>query len=320
MTERPTLNDVTVIVPTVGRPLVRDCLESIIEGDSWPAELLVIDQSQRPEVGGHVEALHRRGLIARLLPMAGRGIAAAMNRGIDEVRTRWVAVTHDDCRVATSWLKRLRDSQRELGAPAVVTGRVLPEEGHEVPSVITSTLPATYRRPLKDRDVLFPANMLAPLEVWQAVGPMDEDPLFVHAGEDNEWAYRVLRAGFPIVYEPEAVVVHMAWRDETALDQVAWKYARAQGAFYGKYLRRADLHLARRAGADLTRGLWWWLRGAVSGDRALAERGRAGSLGLMRGLVAGAVRGGPTLQPAGGRSRRPPLDRDGKGTSETKRG
>jgi GT2 family glycosyltransferase len=317
--ERPIVDDVTVIVPTVGRPLVRDCLESIIEGDSWPAELLVIDQSRTAEIGVYVEALRRRGLIARYLPMRGRGVAAAVNHGVDEVRTPSVAITNDDCRVARRWLRRLRDRQRELGAPAVVTGRVLPEEGHEVPSVIMSTIPAIYRRALNDRDVLFAANMLTPLEVWQAVGPMDEDPLFV-AAEDNEWAYRVLRAGFPIVYEPESVVVHMAWRDGSALDQVAWRYARGQGAFYGKYLRRADLHLARRAGGDLLRGLWWWLRGEVGGDRALAERGRAGSVGLMEGLVAGVVRGGPLVGPAGRRAPRPTRDGDGKGESEGKRG
>jgi glycosyltransferase involved in cell wall biosynthesis len=316
MIKRPTLDEVTVIVPTVGRSVVRGCLESIVEGDSWPAELLVVDQSQGPDVGGHMQALHRRGLIARHVPMPGRGIAAAMNRGVDEVRTRWVAVTHDDCRVASNWLRKLWNSQRNLGVPAVVTGRVLPEEGHEVPSVITSTVPATYKRPLKNRDVLFPANMLTPLEVWQAVGPMDEDPLFIQAGEDNEWAYRVLRAGFPIVYDPAAVVIHVAWRDESALNRLAWTYARAQGAFYGKYLRRADLHLAGRAGADLLRGLWWWLKGAVRGDRTLAERGRAGSLGLMGGLVAGVVRGGSTLRPVGGGPQRAALDRAGKRTWE----
>jgi GT2 family glycosyltransferase len=297
-TDRRVLPDVTVLIPTLGRDLLRGCLQSIAAGDRWPAELLVVDQGRGTGVGGHVETLRRRGLIVRHVQDGGRGIAAAMNRGVSEARTRWVATTHDDCRVATDWLRRLSETQRRLGDSAVVTGRVLPEVGHEVPSVITSTVPARYTRPLRDRDVLFPANMSASARLWRAVGPMDEDPLLRQASEDNEWAYRALRGGFAIVYEPGAVVVHLAWRDRSALSQVAWNYARAQGAFYGKYLRRADLHLARRAGADLLRGLWWWVRGAVDGDRALAGRGRAGSLGLMEGVLAGLLRGRATVRPA----------------------
>jgi GT2 family glycosyltransferase len=293
------LSDVTLVIPTVGRPLLDDCLESIRVSQAWPAALLVVDQSSSSAIADHVNELRRRGLNTTHLPMRGSGVAAAMNHGLRHVRTPLVAVTHDDCLVNERWLRCLHDRVRNEGL-VVVTGRVLPEGGAEVPSVITSTIPATYTRPLPDRDVLFPANMLFPYQVWRAVGPMDEDPLLLVA-EDNEWAYRVLRAGIPIVYEPEAVVVHVAWRGEAALKDVTWAYARAQGAFYGKYLRRrADLHLARRAAVDLLRGLWWVARGSILRDRALAERGRAGTLGLAQGLVSGIFRARRIVGPAAG--------------------
>jgi GT2 family glycosyltransferase len=293
------LKDVSIVIPTIGRPMLSDCLESIILSEAWPGELLVVDQSASAEIAQHLNGLRHRGLNAIHLPMHETGIAAAMNHGLDHVRTPLVAVTHDDCLVDVGWLRTLRDRVRNDGL-IVVTGRVLPEAGTEVPSVITSTVPATYTQPLSDRDVLFPANMLFSARVWRSVGPMDEDPLLAKAAEDNEWAYRVLRAGVPIVYEPEAVVVHVQWRDEDALRDVMWTYARAQGAFYGKYLRRADLHIARRAALDLVRALWWLARGSGLRDRALVLRGLAGTIGLAQGLISGIFRARPTVGPTVG--------------------
>jgi GT2 family glycosyltransferase len=290
------LQDVSAVVPTVGRSLLSDCLGSISASEVWPAELMVVDQSGSAETVGQVEKLRRRGLNATHLPMTGTGVAAAMNHGLRHVRTAFVAVTHDDCRVEERWLGSLRDRAVGEGL-VVVTGRVMAEEGREVPSVMTSIEPAIYTRPLRDRDVLFPANMLFPIDVWLAAGPMDEDPL-LRASEDNEWAYRVLRVGIPIVYEPDAVVVHVAWRNAAALRDVMWTYAHSQGAFYGKYMRRADPHLSRRAVVDALRGLWWWVRGSLSRDRTLAERGHAGTVGLVRGIIAGVTRGGPMVTPS----------------------
>jgi GT2 family glycosyltransferase len=293
------LEDVSVVIPTVGRPSLRDCLESIAASAAWPAELLVVDQSRSAEIATHLDELRHRGLNATHLPMRGTGIAAAMNHGLREVRTTLVGVTHDDCKVDEHWLQCLRD-RLPPEAAVVVTGRVLPETGGDVPSVITSTKPATYTRP-HDGDVLFPANMLFPARLWDAVGPMDEDPLLARAAEDNEWAYRVLRAGIPIVYQPKAVVVHLAWRSEAELEEVIWTYARAQGAFYGKYVRRADLHLARRAALDLGRAVWWLARGSALRDRALALRGRAGTVGLVQGILSGILRARPVVRPRGPR-------------------
>jgi hypothetical protein len=34
--------DVTVIVPTLGGPVLQGCLESIVSGTVWPARLVVI--------------------------------------------------------------------------------------------------------------------------------------------------------------------------------------------------------------------------------------------------------------------------------------
>ena len=47
------------------------------------------------------------------------GISAATNRGLEQVRTPYAAVTHDDCRVRHDWLERLAARLAEIGDDAL---------------------------------------------------------------------------------------------------------------------------------------------------------------------------------------------------------
>src|SRR5262249_23176190 len=66
------------------------------------------------------------------------------------------------------------------------------------------------------------------------------------AAEDNDLGLRLLEAGYRIRYVPEAVVEHRAWRGDGAYLPLRWRYARGQGAFYGKHLRWRDPFMRRR--------------------------------------------------------------------------
>jgi glycosyltransferase involved in cell wall biosynthesis len=181
--------DITVVIPTVGRPLLRDCLRSIAAGLVWPAELIVVDQSRGNDVAAWVAALRAEGLTARHLPSADTGIASATNRGLERVRTPFVAVTHDDCRVDPSWLEALLVRLHE-GGEAIVTGRVEPAGDGAVPTIVTSPVPVVHRRPRLDGDDLFPPNMAFPRSVLGRIGYLDEHPSLRTAGEVIELDYR----------------------------------------------------------------------------------------------------------------------------------
>jgi GT2 family glycosyltransferase len=164
---------------------------------------------------------------------------------------------------------------------------VQPQGSGLVLTVVTAREPRRYARPMIDRDVLFPANMALPVRVLGRIGYMDEHPSLRLAAEDNEWAYRALRAGVPIDYEPEAIVSHVAWQERTAIRALYRRYARGQGAFYGKYLRRGDPHIALRAARDLARAPWLVFRGALSGNEELLAMGLGEIIGLPAGLLEG---------------------------------
>jgi GT2 family glycosyltransferase len=278
--------DVTLVIPTIGRALVRGCLESIVAGDTWPAEMVVVDQGCSSEVRAAIDRARHAGLEAVHLLSTERGIAAGTNRGIERAATRYVAVTHDDCRVAADWLG-LMAARLPLIGEALLTGRVEPLGDGANPTVMTALQPRVYRVPPPHGDVLFPPNMGFARSVVDRIGPLDEHPLLRSAGEDNEWAYRALQRGVSIVYDPSLVVFHLAWRSSAELSTILTRYARGQGAFYGKYLLRADRFIARRALYDLARAPWLLARGVVTRNPELIAMGRGELLGLLPGLLAG---------------------------------
>jgi GT2 family glycosyltransferase len=289
--------DLTVVIPTLGRPLLKGCLESIAANRMHPHLVLVVNQGEEEPVQTWIDEITAVGLDIQQVVLGVRGIAAATNEGLHRVDTKYVATTHDDCVVADDWVGSLARILPEIG-DAVLTGRVEPGGDGPVLTTVTSNQRKIYTRPLIDGDVLFPPNMALAIDVFKDVGPYDEHPSLRVAGEDSEWAHRALRAGFPIVYEPQVVVTHLAWQEGSELGKTYRRYARGQGAFYAKHLLRGDPFVFRRALRDLIRAPYLLARGLVTNNRDLIAMGAGEVLGLPVGIVAG-IRGRTSLKRRG---------------------
>lgn len=287
---RPILEDVTVLIGTIGRPILEESLYHIAAGTAWPASLIVVDQSSSPEVTSWLEQLQRIGLQTDYVPSSQRGKAAALNRGIERVRTRFLAVTDDDCFVAPDWLENLTSGLRE-NPDSIITGRVEGGGSEAVVAVMTSRTSAIYRRPRLKHDSMSGGNMGTSMAAIQRIGFFDEDPCVRYA-EDCEWSYRALRSRVPIKYDPDVLVTHFGWRDEGERSLRYDSYALSMGGFYGKYLRRGDWFIALRVIIQTLRSLRRWARGAVTRDHESARHGRAFTLGLLPGIFAGWRSGG----------------------------
>jgi GT2 family glycosyltransferase len=284
-TLRPVLEDVSVVIPTLGRPILQDCLDSIVEANAWPARIIVTDQSSSPTVAGYLARVQDRGIDTLHIPSGQRGRALGVNRGIERVETPYLAITDDDCLVDPDWLVGMVRilSERPL---SVVTGRVDATGDEPVALVVDSSEPALYRRPRLTFDAISGGNMGTSLDVMERVGLLDEDPC-VQCAEDGEWAYRALRSGVAIVYAPDVIVAHRGWRTLEERGAQFRAYARSHGGFYGKYLRKRDLFIAARVLVHHARSLRRWIRGVRSGDPELALIGRSYFTGLVPGILAG---------------------------------
>jgi GT2 family glycosyltransferase len=284
VTPRPILNGISVVIPTLGRPILEESLSWIARGSVWPYEIIVVDQSSSRQVVQWLEQLHSAGLPTRYVPSKQRGRSAGLNRGLELVRTNFVAITDDDCFVDEHWLEKMAQKLHEHPT-SIVTGRV-EGAGEDTIIVVTSNTPAIIRRPRIKFDSMSGGNMGVSMSVVNRVGLFDEDPCMKTA-EDAEWSYRALRKGVPIIYEPAVGVKHFGWRDPAKISEQYRQYARSHGGFYGKYIRKGDFFIFLRAIAHYFRALRRWVRGAVTHNAELALVGREYFLGLFPGIVEG---------------------------------
>ena len=281
---KPLLDDLSIVIPTLGRPILEQCLYWILMGSRWPARLIVVEQGSNADVAGWLERVRQIGIPAKHILSMQRGRSAGINRGLEQVATAFVAITDDDCFVDECWLSNMAIRLHQH-PDTVITGKV-EAAGEDMVLVVTSPTPSTQNRPRLKFDSMSGGNMGASLNIFRNAGLFDEDPIMATA-EDAEWAYRALRRSISIRYEPAVILAHFGWRDTGKRAEQYRDYALSHGGFYGKYLRRGDLFMLARATAHLMRSLRWWVRGTLAGNAELAMLGKSYFLNLLPGIRAG---------------------------------
>jgi GT2 family glycosyltransferase len=288
---KPGLTDISVVIPTLGRPILESCLYWLVDGTHWPGQLIIVDQGRNPVVAEWLALLHEAGLDSLYVPSEQHGRSAGINRGLEQVQTRFVAITDDDCFVTADWLHKMVSRLRQEPG-AIVTGRVDQAGDEEVAfSVVTARELKRYERPQLKAHPFIGGNAGLAMDIVWRVGLFDEHPC-LQAAEDSDYGYRALRLGIPIVYDPDIVLLHYHWRDASQRAARYADYARSQGGFYGTHLRWGNWIIWQQAARDLLRGPVRWLRGAIWRDQDMIDRGRADTLFMLPGIMAGLRRRG----------------------------
>jgi cellulose synthase/poly-beta-1,6-N-acetylglucosamine synthase-like glycosyltransferase len=164
--------DLSVVIPTLGRELLRGCLDALAAADVRPAEVIVVDQGRVATLEHMAEELRGAGLEVRYLPSARIGRSAGLNDGIREVRTEFLAITDDDCIPARDWVATAVSLLRREPR-TIVTGRVeAGAEGVQL-SVSTAREAMVQRRPRLTFDRLSGGNMAVSADVARRVGPFE---------------------------------------------------------------------------------------------------------------------------------------------------
>uniref|UniRef100_UPI0015866FB9 glycosyltransferase n=1 Tax=Streptomyces sp. TRM64462 TaxID=2741726 RepID=UPI0015866FB9 len=194
-----------VVVPTVGRPCLADCLAALAASRGpEPARIVVVDdrppdgQPDGPPGGRSagelpLEALGPLAGRATVRRSRGRGPAAARNTGIRVVEEPWTVLLDDDVRVGPAWREELA---RDLADATPATGGVQ--------GVLRVPLPPGRRPTDWERNTAglenalwATADMAYRTEALRAVGGFDER--FPRAfREDADLALRVIDAGWLI--------------------------------------------------------------------------------------------------------------------------
>ena len=277
VTEPPLLS---IVVPTRNRAdLAAACVRAHLGlRDAPPLELILADQSDGTATRDAAVSAASGDPRFRHLPVPGRGRSRALNGALPQARGSWIVMTDDDCEPAPAWAREMAAAIARVPTRTIVVGRVVagpraPGRG-EPPAILDLPEPLTVAGRV-DRDWIYP-NVAVPRALFDEIGFFDErlgigTP--IPGGEDNDLGYRLLRAGWTIVYRPEPVVSHAAWRTTAERAALKHAYGVGQGAFYAKHLAKGDGFVA-----------WRFVK-----DGARAARAAAGA--LLRGRPSEA--GGP---------------------------
>lgn len=252
----PPLPPVSLLICSRNRPqLLLETVQSVLRGDELPAEIVILDQSEQPN-----QALAERkaapGCIIRYIPSSTVGLSRGRNLSLAAAQHDLFVIIDDDMLVDPDWFGRMVRAQIAAGPQAAVTGRVQPmmdTPGGFVPSITYQEQPAVYSGRI-GRNVLAAGHMAMYRSLREAVGPFDER---LGAGsrfpssEDNDFGYRLLEAGFQIVFSPEVMIYHRSWRKKTEYNALRWAYGRGEGGFYGKHLHWKSPHLLWQMLMDL---------------------------------------------------------------------
>lgn len=281
----------TVLVPTRGRPdLAASCVRSVLAQDFASFELVLADQSGDESTRKAALSASGGSPLLRVVPAPGRGRSRALNAGLPAARGAWIVMTDDDCEPEPGWLAALERAVGAAGARAAIVGRVKPgpvEPGKALPpATIDEPEPRSWRGRV-DRDLVYP-NFAVPRGAFAEVGTFDARlgvGTEIPGGEDNDFGYRLLRAGWTILYRPEPVVVHRAWRSVEERAALKRAYGIGQGGFYAKHLARADAFVAWRFVKDALRSARAAGGALVRGRSAQARGHLAYGTGLFVGIA-----------------------------------
>ena len=240
---------VSVIVCTRDRPhdLAR-CLPTVLANDYPDFEVIVVDQSATEESRQVAEALADPRLRYHRQHVTGK--ARALNAALAVAKGAVTAHTDDDCTVPPDWLRRAVATLAEEPEAGIVFGAVAaaPHDGGE--TFLPAFRPTRYRR-LQGRfarvraQALAGANMVVRRAVFERLGGFDEclgPGSRFRSGDDDDLAYRALRAGFALVLDPANTIVHWGKRGyaDGSARQLLRNYRYGDGAGFVKHLRCGD--------------------------------------------------------------------------------
>lgn len=218
-------------------------------------EVVVVDNAPRNDAVRSI--VPPRGLTYRYVLEPRPGLSWARNAGAAAAAGRLVAFLDDDEVPDPWWLAELLRGFRATADVGCVSGMILPaavgteaqgwfeqKGGH---SKGRGFEPALFRRD-GPQSPLYPlpafgagGNMAFRSEVLAAIGGFDValgSGTPSRAGEDTYAFTRVLLAGYPMTYQPSALVRHHHYADLKGLHQQLYGYGVGLTAYYAALLRR----------------------------------------------------------------------------------
>lgn len=224
---------VSVVIPVRNSAkVVGDCLDSVMKLDYPTFEVIVVDDASSDNT---IETVSRYPV--KLLSMKEKlGAYEARNRGVDVASGQIVAFTDSDCVVDPNWLRNLLSCYTDERI-AGVGGRVLAFKSDGLLGIFQGLGPQEVFHSQKQVQLnslntsrflvrgIGSGNMSFRLSALKELSGFSSD--MIKCGE-FELCWRVLNAGYSIIYTPEALTYHKPRSSILGIVQQFYQFGKSQ--------------------------------------------------------------------------------------------
>jgi len=209
----------SVIIPTCfGGNLLRRCFRSILENGPKGLQIIIVADGNPDLTGIFEECSHAHSLeVVQVNP--SQGFCHAVNRGLAKVQHDWVQLLNDDAFVKPGWFPPLLEAAKDSRIAAVAPLILQDKPGDLVDSAgDTVHIWGRVRKRYRDKAANQVPKRIHPVlacggcagffrvSALSQIGGWDEN--FIAYFDDIDVSLRLREAGWEIVCQPEAVVVH----------------------------------------------------------------------------------------------------------------
>jgi GT2 family glycosyltransferase/SAM-dependent methyltransferase len=212
--------EVSLIIPLHAHAeLTRACLHSIREHTRRVGyEVILIDDAADADTKRLLEGVRGAKILRN---EENLGYLRSMNRGATTARGKWLVLFNNDTVVTPGWLTAMLDCASSAPDVGVVTPKFLYPDGslNEAGGIIwrdgtgvnygrgdaPERFPYEYRR---ETDYGSAAALMVSAELWSDTEGFDERYLPMYY-EDADLCFEARERGLRVLYEPQAVVVHV---------------------------------------------------------------------------------------------------------------
>ncbi len=212
---------VSIVIPTLGSPLVRRCLQSLRQNITTSIAHEIVVVANGPSAAHLAAAVNLFSPPVRLLPSAANlGFGGGCNRGAAEASGEFLVFLNDDIEVLPGWLEALVETaDRHPDAGAVGSLILFPDGTIQEAGAITwrdgstlclgrgSSVEANPYNFVRSVDYCSACSLLVRRQPWEALGGFD--PRYFPAYyEDVDLCFGLARAGFRTLFQPRSRAIH----------------------------------------------------------------------------------------------------------------
>jgi len=294
---------ISVVIPVRNRPeFVRRCVEGIIGGACSREyfEVIVVDNGSTDDTA---QAARQAG--ARVVSEPEPNRCRARNRGAEEAREEWIAFIDSDCVPDSDWLEQVRrvvDNLRPDEKVALVPGAVCDvRPGSSVEEFIAVRRWFDQEKYLEGRGnftrpFALTANFTVRRDVYLELGGLDIG--LPYPGEDADFCWRLVDAGWDIRYAADARVTHFHRSTLCSLWVQSCHWGIGQADLFAKWRdywgagNWIEFHHMTWALKGLLKSPWCMLTGRTPLERRIGFYDFMANCGMACGRIRGGIRQG----------------------------